>query len=109
MHQLVRQAAKLGAEVGQWVVEMAVGEEGVHKDDPLHRSPKAKLEAIGLEALLHCQDVLTVPVVAVDDGLRQSCIIEYARTFALQYAVTVVHTGRAILVILEGDSERAAR
>jgi len=53
--------------------------------------------------------VLTVPVVAVDAGLRKSCIIEHARTFALQDAVGVVHTGGAILVILEGDSERAAR
>ena len=103
--------AKRGAEVGERVVEMAVGKEGVHKDDPLHRSPKAKLEAICLEALplLHCQDVLTVPVVAIDDGLRQSCIIEYARAFALEDAVGVVHTSRAVLVVLEGDSERAAR
>jgi len=68
VHQSVGEALHGGLEVGRRVIQVLVREERVDEDHGVDGGGEAHRECVRVEALLHAENMLPVPVVPVKQG-----------------------------------------
>ena len=90
VHQREGEFIELQLEFRVRVVEVPVSQDSLREELAQERGEEAKVEAVRHESLLHCENMLAVPIEAVNRRLRDSEVVMNARRLACDLVILAV-------------------